>query len=61
MKPEREGDPAARVATQPDPSHQNRPSGVNLLLGGANVALGIVRLMVAAPSRGASPFVVEIE
>ncbi|MGD0834842.1 MAG: hypothetical protein ABSA40_10580 [Candidatus Dormibacteria bacterium] len=44
--------PAARVATQPYPSHQNRPSGVNRLLLGASMFRDILSLMVAAPSRG---------
>jgi hypothetical protein len=48
------------VATQPYPSHQNRPSGVNRLLRGASMFRDILRVMVAVASRGGIAVGVEI-
>jgi hypothetical protein len=60
MKPERRVPPAAWVATQPYPSHQNRPSAVNLLRGGAYMVRDMAGLMLATRSRGGPQFTVEI-
>lgn len=60
LKAERGDAPAARVATQPYPSHQNRPSGVNRLLRGASMFRDILRVMVAVASRGGIAVGVEI-